>query len=218
MTNCSRQLTRDVLNKLPQKLLRNGRLFNAVVSLVEWNGKLWTIKDFSSRPWFVRWTVVPYLLHHEVKILQKLPAIPGIASHAFSIDRNAIAIEFLPGKAIGQCTSQEVTPAFLLELEQLLHSMHQHHVVHLDLRGGGNILVDPQGHPAIIDFQSGLSTQWMPHNIRKLLEDMDISGALKKWLKYQPEAMGQRRKDELIRINRWRKLWVFRGYFGLKKK
>ena len=44
-----------------------------------------------------------------------------------------------------------------------------------------------------------------------------MSGALKKWLKYQPEAMGDERRQELERINRLRRFWIFRGYFGLKK-
>ena len=44
-----------------------------------------------------------------------------------------------------------------------------------------------------------------------------MSGALKKWLQFQPEMMGEERRKELERINELRKFWIFRGYFGLKK-
>lgn len=218
MCNFPKQLTREIFRSLPKKLLRNGRLFNAIVYLVEKDGKLWTVKDFSRRPWYVRWSVVPFLLRHEVKILQQLPAIKGIAEHVFFIDRNAIAIEFIPGKSIGQCSAKEIPVSFLLELEDLIRTMHKNYVVHLDLRGGGNVLITPEQHPALIDFQSGVSTKKLPNWLRKLLEDMDLSGVYKKWAKYHPREMGENRKIELARINRWRKFWIFRGYFGIKKK
>ena len=41
-----------------------------------------------------------------------------------------------------------------------------------------------------------------------------MSGALKKWLQFQPEMMGEERRKELERINGLRKFWIFRGYFA----
>jgi hypothetical protein len=90
--------------------------------------------------------------------------------------------------------------------------------VHLDTRGGGNLLIRPDGRPGIIDFQAALFTRWMPGFMRRWLEDIDMSGVYKKWERWQPETLGDARRAHLERLNRWRRLWVLRGYFGLSKK
>ena len=49
-----RPFTRADLARAKTKLLHDGRVANAVVSRVEIGGRSWTVKDFSSRPWWVR--------------------------------------------------------------------------------------------------------------------------------------------------------------------
>ncbi|MBL8327999.1 MAG: hypothetical protein JNJ71_04040, partial [Rubrivivax sp.] len=53
--------------------------------------------------------------------------------------------------------------------------------------------------------------------LRRWFEGLDMGGIYKKWLQFQPAAMGAQRREHFDRINRWRRLWVFRGYFGLRK-
>ncbi|MBM6702905.1 hypothetical protein H6A60_00045 [Sutterella massiliensis] len=214
----SQPFTREDMKSAPQKLLRDGRTANAVVTKIEAAGRTWTVKDFSSRPWFVRWFIAPVLLSRELAFLNRLEGVDGIADSAFRIDRYAIAVQFMPGESIGKRVKERVTPDFLEKLEALVDAMHARGVVHLDLRGLGNVMIRPDDTPGIIDFQSSLFTDRMPRGLRKILEDFDFSGVLKKWAKYQPEAMGDARKAELERINKVRRFWVFRGYFGMKKK
>lgn len=209
--------TRADMARAKTKLLRDGRIANAVVTRVELDGTAWTVKDFSSRPWYVRYTVAPFLLRRELSILARLHGVDGIAEQSFRIDQFAIAVSFMEGANIGQVPPATVTPSYLEAFEKLLQTMHHRGVVHLDVRGAGNVIVQPDGKPGLIDFQASLYTGWMPNWLRRLLEDFDMSGALKKWLKYQPEAMGDERRQELERINRLRRFWIFRGYFGLKK-
>lgn len=214
----SQPFTREDMKSAPQKLLRDGRTANAVVMKIEAAGRTWTVKDFSSRPWFVRWFIAPVLLSRELAFLNRLEGVDGIADSAFRIDRYAIAVQFMPGESIGKRVKERITPDFLEKLEALVDAMHARGVVHLDLRGLGNVMIRPDDTPGIIDFQSSLFTDRMPRGLRKILEDFDFSGVLKKWAKYQPEAMGDARKAELERINKVRRFWVFRGYFGMKKK
>jgi hypothetical protein len=58
----------------------------------------------------------------------------------------------------------------------------------------------------------------MPRSLRRWLEDMDLSGVYKKWQRWQPDTLGKARLDSLDRLNRWRRWWLVRGYFGLSKK
>ena len=198
------------------KLLRDGRVANAVVTRVEVGGRFWTVKDFSSRPWWVRTFIAPFLLKRELAILDRLRGVEGVSQESFRIDRTAMAVLFMEGANIGREPAR-VTPLYLESCEKLLRTMPARGVVHLDVRGTGNVMIRPDGSPGLIDFQASLYTGWMPEFLRRLLEDFDMSGALKKWLQFQPEAMGEERRRELERINGLRKFWIFRGYFGLKK-
>ncbi len=98
-----------------------------------------------------------------------------------------------------------------------MHAIHQRRIVHLDTRGSGNVLVRPDGSPALIDFQSALSTRRMPPPLRRLLESVDLTGVYKKWQQIDPSSMGPERAALNERMARWRRLWLLRGYAGARK-
>ncbi len=211
------RFTRLDFNNAPKTLLRNGRLANARVWRVELNGKTWTVKDFSDRPWYIRNTIGRFLLRREVYFLNRLEGVEGISQNAFRMDAFAMAVEFTEGTGLAQVPETQITPEFLCQFEALLKRIHARDVVHLDCRGMGNILYRPDGTPALIDFQSGMDTRRLPRFLGRILKDIDISGVLKRWQAVHPELMGQARLDELERIERWRRLWAFKGYFGIDK-
>ena len=211
------KFTREDLNRAPSKLLRDGRIANARVYRVSSGGKDWTVKDFSSRPWYIRNTIGRFLLRREVHFLNRLEGIDGVAGGAFRIDAFAMAVEYTPGTGLAQMDVSVQTPEFLNRLEALLDKIHSRGVVHLDCRGMGNMLYRPDGTPALIDFQSALNTRWLPAKLRRILEDIDNSGVLKRWLAVHPDIMGEERKRALERIDRLRRLWVLHGYFGIDK-
>ena len=86
-----------------------------------------------------------------------------------------------------------MTVEFLKEMEDLMTRIHQAGIVHLDARGTGNWVVLSNGKPGLIDFQAGVCTVGLPKGLRKVLEDIDMSGVLKKWNEFHPEAMGPER-------------------------
>jgi hypothetical protein len=199
---------RAQLASAERELLRDGRFANARVERVRIDGVDWIFKDFSSRGFFVRHAIGRFLLGREVRALRRLEGIRGIPSMAFRVDAFAMA----------RVEAPEVSTAYLAALESLLRQVHARGLVHLDTRGGGNLLMLPDGAPGIIDFQAALSTRWMPAGLRRWFNDMDLSGVYKKWQQWQPESMGEERRANFERLNRWRRFWVLRGYFGLRKK
>lgn len=209
--------TRADLARARVTLLRDGRWANACVSRVEIDGVAWTLKDFSGRSGWVRLTLARFLLARELRALARLRGIEGVPGEAFRVDAGAIAARFVPGDAVGGLDDTRITPDYLIRLEALMRAVHERGIVHLDTRGGGNILCSPAGEPGIIDFQAGFSTRWMPGGLRRVVEAIDMSGVYKKWLKHQPAAMGEARRAEFERINRLRRFWVLRGYLGKKK-
>ena len=210
--------TRAQMTELPSRLLRDGRAANARVTCVTWQGREWTVKDFSPRNWWVRTFLAPFLLGHEFKILQKLNGVTGVASDSFVIDRHAIAIAFLPGTPLSEKDPAEISTQFLEEMETLLQGVHDRGVVHLDTRGTGNWLVSLEGKPLLIDFQASLTTGWMPASLRRIIELVDMSGVYKKWKEWQPQTMGQERQARYEEALYWRRKWVFEGYFGKRKR
>jgi hypothetical protein len=211
--------TRADLARAEHHLLRDGRFANARVERVRLDGVDWIFKDFSSRAWWVRHGFGRFLVGREVRALQRLEGLPGIPSQAFRVDGCALAARFVPGRTLGRVETDDggMSAEFLAALEALLQQVHARGLVHLDTRGGNNLLMMPDGAPGIIDFQAAVSTRWMPGFLRRWFEGMDLGGIYKKWLQFQPAAMGQRRRTHFEQINRWRRLWVFRGYFGLRK-
>jgi hypothetical protein len=211
--------TRADLARAERHLLRDGRFANARVERVRLDGVDWIFKDFSSRAWWVRHGFGRLLVRREVRALQRLEGLPGIPSQAFRVDGFAMAARFVPGRTLGRVETDDrgMSTQFLAALEALLQRVHARGLVHLDTRGGNNLLMMPDGTPGIIDFQAALSTRWMPLGLRRWFEGMDLGGIYKKWQQFQPEAMGERRREHYERMNRWRRLWVFRGYFGWRK-
>jgi len=206
------------LEHAERHLLRDGRFANARVERVHIAGVDWIFKDFASRSFVVRHSIGRALLRREVSALRQLQGIDGIPSDAFRVDAFAMAARFVPGRSLSSLKGPQISTDYLLALEALLQTVHARGLVHLDTRGGGNLLIRPQGTPGIIDFQAALSTRWMPTALRTWFEDMDLSGVYKKWQRWQPDTLGSERLERFERLNQWRRFWFLRGYFGLSKK
>ncbi len=208
---------RGDLGRAARELLRDGRFANARVERIGLDGTDWIFKDFSSRAFIVRHTVGRFLLGREVRALRRLEGIHGIPDQAFRVDAFAMAARFVPGRSLAGVDAAAIGTPYLLALEALLRQVHARGLVHLDTRGGGNLLMLPDGSPGIIDFQAALSTRWMPQGLRRWFDDLDMSGVYKKWLQSQPDTMGASRRADFERLTRWRRFWIFRGYLGARK-
>jgi hypothetical protein len=211
-------LTRASLRAAPRQLLRDGRWANAQVYRVEAAGRSWVVKDFAPRAFWVRRTIGRFLLRRELAALRRLDGVDGVPQHAFRVDVDAIAAEFIPGVSLGSVRADDMDEAFFVALERLLNEVHGRGIVHLDTRGTGNMLQRPDGTPALIDFQASLDTRWMPGAWRRWLDDLDMTGVYKKWLQHDAATMGAARRELYDRMTRRRRLWIARGYAGANKQ
>jgi RIO-like serine/threonine protein kinase len=199
-------------------VLAEGRWANAVLYLVEQAGRTWVVKDFRPRPFIVRHTIGRILVSREHRALRRLRGIAGVPQDAFRIDACALAYAFVPGRILSHAQLGARAGEFFVALEAVLRRVHaQAGIVHLDVRTGSNILVTDQGEPMLIDFQSHLGTAWIPARIRRWLERFDMAGVYKHWARISPDTMGDARQQHLAEMNRWRRLWILRGYLGVRK-
>ena len=123
--------TRAQMTELPSRLLRDGRAANARVTCVTWQGREWTVKDFSPRNWWVRTFLAPFLLGHEFKILQKLTGLTVVASDSFVIALISIAIAFFPAPPFSHSVLSVLSTPFLLLLVLLLPVVLFVHLFHV---------------------------------------------------------------------------------------
>jgi len=198
-------------------MLRDGRWANARVELVDIGGSRWVVKDFAARAWWVRNSIGRLFVRRELSMLRRLQGIDGVPSSAFRLDPYAIAFRYIEGESLGRVSPERQNGAYFAALEGLLRAVHARGIVHLDTRGTGNVLMRSDGTPAVIDFQSALSTRWMPANCRRFFEQIDLTGVYKKWLQRDPATMGSERVELNSRMMRWRRFWVLRGYAGARK-
>ena len=210
--------TRAQFEQARGEVLRGGRWANAALTVHLHDGALWVVKDFRPRAFALRNSVGRFLVRREAHALRKLAGLAGVVQNAFRLDAHALAYRFVPGVTLNQADLGARAPEFFAALERLLQQVHAvSGIVHLDVRNARNVLVSERGEPILLDFQSHLSTRWLPARARRWAERFDLSGVYKHWARRSPETLGEARARLLAEMNRWRRLWVLRGYLGVRR-
>lgn len=179
------------------------------------NKKFWIFKDFKSRNILVRNTIGRFLIFREFKIINKLKGITGIPEDAFPVDEYSLAYRFIEGTNLRKAISEgrKISKNFFEKLEDTVRQIHKRGIVHLDLRNAENIIISQQDEPFIVDFQSALELRYFPLSLANMLCNIDLAGIYKHWKKVDSTSMNEDRIKLLDKMNKYRKLWPFRGYF-----
>jgi RIO-like serine/threonine protein kinase len=211
--------TRAQFEQARGEMLSRGRWANAVLYLHRHGGERWVVKDFRPRAFAVRNTIGRLLIRREMRALRKLAGVAGVPASAFRLDAHALAYGFVPGVPLSDADLGPRAADFFAQLERLLGQVHAvGGILHLDVRNARNVLVSERGEPVLLDFQSHMGTAWMPARLRRWGEHFDLAGVYKHWERRSPETLGEARAGLLARVNWWRRLWVVRGYFGMRRK
>ena len=205
--------TREEFVCAERTLLSQGRWPKATVWKVRICGGEWIVKDFSARSFLTRNLIGALLVRREGSALARLDGLPGIPPGGFVIDRFALAYRFTPGRPLSTIPGREQPPSLFPALERTLQSMHARNILHLDVRNRRNVLLADSGDVLLIDFESHLDTRRWPAGLRRAMERFDLGGAYKHWANASPDTLGDERRALMERSTRWRKLWVFRGFW-----
>jgi len=149
-------LARERLASLPRRRLHGGRNFTkAVVDLVEIDGRTIILKDIASRPWPVRLLLGPWQLDREGRAYRALAGVRGTPAFVARIDRQAIALEYVPGRSLASYRRGELKADFFDRLDRLLDDIHARGVAHGDLHRH-DVLAGPGGEPYLVDFSTSM--------------------------------------------------------------
>jgi hypothetical protein len=132
----------------------------------------------------------------ERRLLRKLgdlPGIPALAGPVVSggtLQKNAVARDYLAGHPLGD--REAVGDNFFPELRELLHAMHGRRIAYVDLHKRENVLVDENGSPCLFDFQISVDwSRWLPlRPIFTILAGSDDYHLLKHWARCRPDQCG----------------------------
>jgi len=195
-------------------ILNRGKWANADVCRVLRGGEELVYKGFDERSFVVRWTIGFFLTRREIKFLRQLDGVSGIPGNVQRCSPCAFYCQYLDGETLGTTKKrgERLPRDYFIRAEKLLEEIHKRKIVHLDLRRGNNWMVCSDGMPAVIDFQSALNVAFLPEIIRSKLSEIDLSGLYKCWTATCEEPLDSARQALLKRVNRTRKLWIFRGY------
>lgn len=200
------------------KLLHKGRSANAYLSIMRYNDADWVVKDFNPCWGFIKWTWGAWMVRREFIALQKLQGVEGFPKDVFMMDRFALCYRFIAGTTIREVDQTKLNGKFFLKLEQLVNRMHEHGIIHLDIRYRRNILITEDDEPYLLDFQTSLILSKFPNFTHQWLKNIDLSGVYKQWNKRDPESIDEERLKLLKHSNRHRKFWLLKGYAGIKRK
>lgn len=196
------------------ELMHQGKWANANVYRFSKSGRDLVRKGFCFRPFLVRWSIGAFLTRREAKALRRLSGVPGIPHEIKQCCAYCLRYRYMDGETLGQVSNQKkkLPESYFLEAEKLLVEMHSRKIAHLDLRRGDNWIVRADGKPGIIDFQSATRIVLLPKKLQQKLYAIDYSGLYKFWSRLCEEPLDPERQAVLGRVNRTRKLWIFKGY------
>jgi RIO-like serine/threonine protein kinase len=161
------------------------------------------IRDVSAaRPW-IRW-LARSLMRREATTLSSLDDLPGVPK-LLSSKQDMLIRSYIPGMPMHSARPTELH--YFTAAARLLRKMHRAGVVHNDLAKEPNILVDPNGNPAFIDFQLAWFSR-RRNRFFRLLGREDIRHLLKHKRTYCSQHLTNREQNILSSPSFMSRLWM----------
>jgi hypothetical protein len=130
----------------------------------------------------------------EVSKLRRCEGIPEVPQVLARIDSHMYVYEYIEGQSLNE---KPPLPAdFFDRLLVVMQQVHARNLVHFDLHKPGNILVDTEGRPHIIDFQISrhigdrfLLSRRLSSRLRRWLQSYDLYHIYKHKRRLQPQLL-----------------------------
>lgn len=180
------------------------------IRLLRHGDRCMVAKDFRNKGWIAAHLWGPLSLAYEKYLLDKAAGMTGIPQVIGFESNKCLLITCINGAEIKQCRHR-LEGGFFTKLLKLADDLHDRGLLHLDLGHKSNIMVDDNGNPAIIDFNSSL---FLPPNrfFRPLIRRLalvDRYSILRLKVKYRPQECTEEERNKVSLFLRWRKLWFF---------
>lgn len=186
------QLTREDLDEITVQVLREGLGTRPEVRLVSLRGEQAVSKDYGrGGTWFKRMLGL-YLARREVAALQRADGIANIPRVLALSNGSAIVMSRIDGVQVTAVDDSDVFDAeFFERLLTLIGKLHRCGVAHGDLEKLDNIMITPDGEPALVDFTSAIVSGASPVAALALSEIManDVRAVYKLKAHFAPDLL-----------------------------
>ena len=110
------------------------------------------IKDYNPTSGWFGIIAGPILVNREVKALKKLQGINGVPELFSCANKRVLITSYVKSQSAAKLNRPINWPKFENRLHYLIENMHQVGIAHCDLRGPGNILIDEEDTPWLVDY------------------------------------------------------------------
>ena len=149
---------------------RNSSKADIVVYRVQ--DKCLALKDYSSRPWWLRWIVGRWLIAREAHAYRRAVGIAGLATFLGRPSPCALATEWIEGETLREYgTERPAPPQLLPQLRRTLDELHARGIALGDLHRS-DILVAASGEIRIVDLATAvcrdrIGSAWLFQHLRR---------------------------------------------------
>ncbi len=151
------ELARDSIDGHVVRQLRSGGGTQPRLLLLEDRGTRAIAKDYLPAGWLLRTVFGPWLIGREERIYRMLDGAPGVPRLLRRLDRHALLIEHVEGRACSEYPDGCLPREFFERLERVVKGIHARGVVHCDIKNRSNIVVTEQLEPYIVDFAAAFT-------------------------------------------------------------
>lgn len=148
------------------------------------------VKDYRRAGWLVRLLWARLLARREAAALYALEDVPGLPDGVVFKPPLVVSYNYIEGRPLRACEDLALAYARVFgDLLALVKAVHARGYVHLDTGNRGNVLIDAQGKPHLIDFASAIQTRRLPRFLARRLRRTDLMGVFKLWHRTAPDTM-----------------------------
>ncbi len=176
------------------------------------DGRLVVVKDFAAKRWLIRlWGRIQ--ISREVAALRALAGLDSVPRLLARLDRYALVLEYIDGDELHRLGARPEVPGWLERLGEAVERAHARGVIHNDLRGRENVLIERgSGRLVVIDWAGAvrLPPGTLRHRLLFPLLSLVDRGACLKWRRMmRPESLTAGDRAFLARFEAVRRLWPF---------
>lgn len=140
------------------------------------------------------------LARSEIAKLRRCEGIAAVPQVLARIDAHMYVYEYIEGQSLNE---KPALPAdYFDNLIAALQQVHARGIVHFDLHKPGNLLIDTEGRPHIIDFQIAryigdrfLLSRWLSCRFRRWLQSYDLYHVYKHKRRMQPQLLTEAERE-----------------------
>lgn len=194
------ELTLDELRRAATHRYVEGAGSRPAVWIVRAGDEEAVLKDYSRCDRLFAGLIGPLLVWRETTALARLDGTPGVPRLLRRLGPRAFLMQHLRGADKARKQPMTARPEFFERLRDLVDRIHARGVAHCDMRRSGNILVDAQGTPYLVDFVSCalLRPWWHPLGwLFPLLCQADRDAIIKLKFRVAPELLSEVERGRL---------------------